>query len=79
MKSKAIIVSDLHLGTKDSKAKDFVEFLDKRIVLLNLVLVVQLTHPSFVVSPVLIGTIDTSVFYHHGDCEDCNDENSPKD
>jgi UDP-2,3-diacylglucosamine pyrophosphatase LpxH len=28
MKSKAIIVSDLHLGTKDSKAKDFIEFLD---------------------------------------------------
>jgi len=28
MKYKAIIVSDLHLGTKDSKAKDFIEFLD---------------------------------------------------
>jgi len=27
-KYKAIIVSDLHLGTKDSKAKDFMEFLD---------------------------------------------------
>lgn len=25
---KAIIVSDLHLGTKDSRAKDFLEFLD---------------------------------------------------
>ena len=28
MKYKAIIVSDLHLGTKDSKAKEFIEFLD---------------------------------------------------
>jgi UDP-2,3-diacylglucosamine pyrophosphatase LpxH len=28
MKYKAIIVSDLHLGTKDSKAKDFIEFLE---------------------------------------------------
>jgi UDP-2,3-diacylglucosamine pyrophosphatase LpxH len=28
MKLKAIIVSDLHLGTKDSKAKEFIEFLD---------------------------------------------------
>jgi UDP-2,3-diacylglucosamine pyrophosphatase LpxH len=28
MKYKVIIVSDLHLGTKDSKAKDFIEFLD---------------------------------------------------
>jgi UDP-2,3-diacylglucosamine pyrophosphatase LpxH len=27
-KYKAIIVSDLHLGTLDSKAKDFIEFLD---------------------------------------------------
>ena len=25
---KAIIVSDLHLGTKDSKAEEFLEFLD---------------------------------------------------
>jgi UDP-2,3-diacylglucosamine pyrophosphatase LpxH len=29
MKYKVIIASDLHLGTKDSKAKDFIEFLDK--------------------------------------------------
>ena len=29
MKYKAIIVSDLHLGTKDSKAEEFIEFLDK--------------------------------------------------
>jgi UDP-2,3-diacylglucosamine pyrophosphatase LpxH len=28
MKYQAIIVSDLHLGTKDSKAKEFIEFLD---------------------------------------------------
>ena len=28
MKYKAIIVSDLHLGTKDSKAKEFIDFLD---------------------------------------------------
>ena len=28
MKYKAIIVSDLHLGTKDSKAKDFIDFLE---------------------------------------------------
>ena len=28
MKYKAIIVSDLHLGTKDSKAEEFIEFLD---------------------------------------------------
>ena len=28
MKYKAIIVSDLHLGTKDSKTKEFIEFLD---------------------------------------------------
>jgi UDP-2,3-diacylglucosamine pyrophosphatase LpxH len=28
MKYKAIIVSDLHLGTKDSRAKDFVKFLE---------------------------------------------------
>jgi hypothetical protein len=28
MKHKAIIVSDLHLGTKDSRAKEFIEFLD---------------------------------------------------
>jgi UDP-2,3-diacylglucosamine pyrophosphatase LpxH len=27
-KYKAIIVSDLHLGTKDSKTKDFIQFLD---------------------------------------------------
>lgn len=25
---KAIIVSDLHLGTKDSKADEFIEFLE---------------------------------------------------
>jgi len=29
MKYKAIIVSDIHLGTKDSKAKEFIEFIDK--------------------------------------------------
>jgi UDP-2,3-diacylglucosamine pyrophosphatase LpxH len=29
MKHQAIIVSDLHLGTKDSKAEEFIEFLDK--------------------------------------------------
>jgi len=28
MKYKAVIVSDLHLGTKDSKAKEFIEFLE---------------------------------------------------
>ena len=28
MKHKAIIVSDLHLGTKDSKAEEFIEFLE---------------------------------------------------
>lgn len=28
MKYKAIIVSDLHLGTKDSRAKEFMDFLD---------------------------------------------------
>jgi hypothetical protein len=28
MKYKIIIVSDLHLGTKDSKSKEFIEFLD---------------------------------------------------
>ena len=28
MKYQAIIVSDLHLGTKDSKAEEFIEFLD---------------------------------------------------
>jgi hypothetical protein len=28
MKYKAIIVSDLHLGTKDSKANDFIDFLE---------------------------------------------------
>ena len=27
-KYKAIIVSDLHLGIKDSRAKDFIDFLD---------------------------------------------------
>jgi len=26
---KAIIVSDLHLGTKDSKAEEFIEFIEK--------------------------------------------------
>jgi len=29
MKHKAIIVSDLHLGTKDSKAEEFIEFIEK--------------------------------------------------
>ena len=29
MKWKAIIVSDLHLGTKDSKAKDFINFIEE--------------------------------------------------
>jgi UDP-2,3-diacylglucosamine pyrophosphatase LpxH len=29
MKYKAVIVSDLHLGTKDSKAKEFIEFLEE--------------------------------------------------
>jgi UDP-2,3-diacylglucosamine pyrophosphatase LpxH len=29
MKYKAVIVSDLHLGTKDSKAKEFIEFLEQ--------------------------------------------------
>ena len=29
MRYQAIIVSDLHLGTKDSKAEEFIEFLDK--------------------------------------------------
>ena len=29
LKYQAIIVSDLHLGTKDSKAEEFIEFLDK--------------------------------------------------
>ena len=29
MNYKAIIASDLHLGTKDSKAKEFIEFLEK--------------------------------------------------
>jgi UDP-2,3-diacylglucosamine pyrophosphatase LpxH len=29
MKYQAIVVSDLHLGTKDSKAEEFIEFLDK--------------------------------------------------
>ena len=29
MKNQAIIVSDLHLGTKDSKAEEFIEFIDK--------------------------------------------------
>jgi len=29
MNYKAVIVSDLHLGTKDSKAKEFIEFLEK--------------------------------------------------
>jgi len=29
MKYKAIIVSDLHLGTKDSKAEEFIEFIEK--------------------------------------------------
>jgi UDP-2,3-diacylglucosamine pyrophosphatase LpxH len=29
MNYKAVIISDLHLGTKDSKAKEFIEFLEK--------------------------------------------------
>jgi len=29
MKYQAIIISDLHLGTKDSKAEEFIEFLEK--------------------------------------------------
>jgi UDP-2,3-diacylglucosamine pyrophosphatase LpxH len=29
MKHQAIIVSDLHLGTKDSKAEEFIQFLDE--------------------------------------------------
>ena len=29
MKYQAVIVSDLHLGTKDSKAEEFIEFLEK--------------------------------------------------
>ena len=29
MKNQAIIVSDLHLGTKDSKAEEFIEFIEK--------------------------------------------------
>ena len=29
MKYQAIVVSDLHLGTKDSKAEEFIEFLEK--------------------------------------------------
>ena len=29
MKYQAVIVSDLHLGTKDSKADEFIEFIDK--------------------------------------------------
>ena len=29
MRYKAIIVSDLHLGTKDSKAEEFIEFIEK--------------------------------------------------
>ena len=29
MKYQAIIVSDLHLGTKDSKAEEFITFLEK--------------------------------------------------
>ena len=28
MKYQAIIVSDLHLGTKDSKAEEFIEFIE---------------------------------------------------
>ena len=38
MKNQAIIVSDLHLGTKDSKAEEFIEFIDKHptdILILN--------------------------------------------
>ena len=38
MKYKAIIVSDLHLGTKDSKAKEFIEFIDShptKLLILN--------------------------------------------
>ena len=29
MKYQVVIASDLHLGTKDSKAEEFIEFLDK--------------------------------------------------
>lgn len=29
MKYKTIIVSDIHLGTKDSQAKEFLKFLDE--------------------------------------------------
>ena len=29
MNYKAIIASDLHLGTKDSQAKEFIEFLEQ--------------------------------------------------
>ena len=29
MKYQAIVVSDLHLGTKDSKAEEFTQFLDE--------------------------------------------------
>ena len=29
MKYKAIIVSDLHLGTKDSKADEFMQFIEE--------------------------------------------------
>jgi UDP-2,3-diacylglucosamine pyrophosphatase LpxH len=38
MKYKAVIVSDLHLGTKDSKAKEFIEFLEQHpteVLILN--------------------------------------------
>ena len=28
MKYQAVIVSDLHLGTKDSKAEEFIEFIE---------------------------------------------------
>ena len=29
MKYQTIIISDLHLGTKDSKAEEFIEFIEK--------------------------------------------------
>ena len=29
---QAIIISDLHLGTKDSKAEEFIEFLEEKTI-----------------------------------------------
>ena len=31
MKYQTVIVSDLHLGTKDSKAEEFLEFIEKHL------------------------------------------------